>query len=180
MSEITIPLDKGLHAKIDAEDWDRLKDFKWYESNGVVRCDYFDDGRKVCLSMHRFIMEAEPNAKVYHLDCDGLNNQKSNLVKVPCRRGNNSRVEGRPIPDRKPISRRSSTEFSHATRRVSIVDIPEEEELLDKLQRLPFGKGLRVPKALAVRLMKLAKRRRLELRTGKSRRATVCWIDKTD
>lgn len=73
-----IELTKGYVAIVDDEDYERVNQYKWtlnkqkHTSYAKTRID-----NKV-IYMHRLIMN-EPNMKVDHIDCNGLNNQKDNL-----------------------------------------------------------------------------------------------------
>ena len=60
-------------AIIDREDYERIRDTKWYLSDGYVK----GDGGKIRL--HRVIMDAPADMEVDHQDCNPLNNRKSNL-----------------------------------------------------------------------------------------------------
>ena len=85
-----IPLTKDKFALVDNEDFAELSKHKWYASqeskNGLkwyaVR-RITVDGRRFKIRMHRLIMGLgtgfEDSRVVHHKDCDGLNNQKSNL-----------------------------------------------------------------------------------------------------
>ncbi len=84
----TIPLTQGKVALVDDEDFDRLNCFKWHfftknkrTQKGYARRRVYPGRREDAyfLRMHRFIMEAPKGLQVDHRDCDGLNNQKSNL-----------------------------------------------------------------------------------------------------
>jgi len=77
-----IPLTKGKFAKVDNEDFDKLKDINWYiNENG-----YALNGNKK-IRMHRLIMDAPKNLEVDHINHDRLDNRKSNLRL--CNRQNN-------------------------------------------------------------------------------------------
>lgn len=80
----TIPLDKGLFALCDDEDYERLLKFNWHAIKSgktwyarahdrVAKWTY----RKVM--MHRLVMSAGPGQQVDHWSMDGLDNQKANL-----------------------------------------------------------------------------------------------------
>ncbi len=87
-----IPLSKGKVALVDDEDYERLSQFKWCASqqgrNGLkwyaIRWVCPKGEKQYKVAMHRFILGIAPRIKddprvVDHIDCDGLNNQKSNL-----------------------------------------------------------------------------------------------------
>lgn len=68
-----IPLTKGKFAKVDNEDFERLKDINWcLNSHGYA------ENRKVGY-MHRFIMNAPEHLEVDHKEHDTLDNRKSEL-----------------------------------------------------------------------------------------------------
>lgn len=80
-------------AVIDAEDYDRCKEFKWglqdaktgiYVSSQVRR----EDGRWKKVKLHQFIA----GKGVDHIDRNGLNNRKSNLR--PATKNDNARNKG--------------------------------------------------------------------------------------
>lgn len=85
-----IRLSMGLHALVDDEDFERVNAFKWsasLESRDTkiyaVRTEK-QNGRKVKIRMHRFIMGLGPGGGgnglvVDHLDHDALDNRKCNL-----------------------------------------------------------------------------------------------------
>jgi predicted O-linked N-acetylglucosamine transferase (SPINDLY family) len=73
-----IKLTQGKFALIDNEDFHYLNQFKWH-------CSYFGYAcRKICYSkkmiwMHREIMKVKSDEYIDHIDCNKLNNCKSNL-----------------------------------------------------------------------------------------------------
>jgi len=81
----TIPLNKGLFATVDDEDFDDLNQFKWHavtihRSTYARRC-IFKDGVRSKEFMHVRIMGISSRL-VDHRDRDGLNNTRSNLRQV--------------------------------------------------------------------------------------------------
>lgn len=80
-----IPLTRGMHALVDAEDFDKVNQFEWFASpNGrtfyAMRHPYDSKtGKQSTEIMHRLILGARPGQAIDHLDGDGLNNQKKNL-----------------------------------------------------------------------------------------------------
>jgi hypothetical protein len=81
MKEIKLTHDKV--ALVDDEDYDNLMQYKW-RCVKQKTCYYVTahpkvDGKFITLIMHRFIMNAAKGTMIDHSDCNGLNNQKSNL-----------------------------------------------------------------------------------------------------
>lgn len=78
-----IQLTRGGVALVDDDDYDNLMQYKWRYVKQKT-CHYAStnpkiNGKFVTLIMHRLIMNAPPGVMVDHIDCNGLNNQKSNL-----------------------------------------------------------------------------------------------------
>jgi hypothetical protein len=88
MRQILIPLSKGFHALIDAEDAAKVLQYKWYasiESSGrkvyAIRRET-RNGRRVKIRMHRFVLglDVGPLGPVVdHINGDSLDNRKCNL-----------------------------------------------------------------------------------------------------
>jgi len=80
----TILLTQGKCTIVDTEDYDWLAQHKWYshrQRNGdwyAVR-NKCENGKKICISMHREILQPPPDMETDHRDGNGLNNQRSNL-----------------------------------------------------------------------------------------------------
>jgi len=77
-----IPLTQGKFALVDNEDYERVNQYKWHLRHNR-RTQYgirtiWVKGKFKKIFMHNFIMNFS-SSKVDHRDCDGLNNQKSNL-----------------------------------------------------------------------------------------------------
>lgn len=67
-----IPLTQGKFAKVDNDDFERLKDINWsYDSRYVFNTEFG--------FIHRYIMDAPNNKMVDHANHDTLDNRKSNL-----------------------------------------------------------------------------------------------------
>ncbi|MBA7691068.1 hypothetical protein ES703_99606 [subsurface metagenome] len=74
-----IPLTQGKFAIVDAEDYDRLNQYKWYASkckNTFYACRV-EGGTTI--RMHREIMRAPKGLICDHIDHNGLHNRKGNL-----------------------------------------------------------------------------------------------------
>lgn len=81
-----IPLSRGLTAKVDPEDYERLSEWKWHASdvnkNGRP---YAARGRRKCegkpglVYLHRVVLEAPEGAVVDHIARDELDCRKANL-----------------------------------------------------------------------------------------------------
>lgn len=69
-------------AKVSDEDYQRMKQHRWYLSDGyVVRTMYRPDGSKTSISMHRDLMSVEHGdvMEVDHVNRDRLDNRRENL-----------------------------------------------------------------------------------------------------
>jgi hypothetical protein len=85
----TIPLTQGQVAIVDAADYEWLMQWKWQalwdphtQSFRAVRTEYFRvDGKRAqkAITMHRLILNAQPDIKVDHIDHNTLNNRRYNL-----------------------------------------------------------------------------------------------------
>lgn len=80
---IEMPLSKGRVALIDDADAELVRRYNWrtYARPRSGGCNYYaytHPAGKI-LYMHRLIMAAGAGIEVDHIDCDGLNNQRSNL-----------------------------------------------------------------------------------------------------
>ena len=76
-----IPLTKGQYAIVDAEDYERVNQYKWCASGGNRKRTMYAmriQNHK-CILMHRFLMGASEGMVVDHINGNGLNNRKSNL-----------------------------------------------------------------------------------------------------
>lgn len=81
---VRIPLSKGQFAEVDEADAATLLQWKWQAhvtSTGVMyaRRDVVVDGKRLCIIMHREILNAPAGMVVDHIDGDGLNNRRENL-----------------------------------------------------------------------------------------------------
>lgn len=74
-----IPLTQGKFAIVDAEDYDRLAQYKWFavKSRKTFYAQRFGGGTIVC--MHREIMRAPKGMVCDHKNHNGLDNRNSNL-----------------------------------------------------------------------------------------------------
>lgn len=76
-----IPLTQGMYALVDDEDYALLSMFHWCVSVARNGRNYAVRGSgKTRVFMHRFVMQTPDDQIVDHLDHNGLNNQKTNLV----------------------------------------------------------------------------------------------------
>lgn len=79
-----IPLNHGMFALVDDEDFEELNKHKWFAQKGVNT--YYATRRLTpksstnkCTQMHRAIMGMIKGIAYDHIDGNGLNNQRSNL-----------------------------------------------------------------------------------------------------
>lgn len=70
---------KGMVALVDDEDYQRLSEFRWnLHSAGYAVSGIKISGKKICLYMHRMVMD-NPKNVVDHINFDKLDNRKINL-----------------------------------------------------------------------------------------------------
>jgi hypothetical protein len=75
-----IELFSGDVAVVDDEDWDRLRDLKWFVIRDLATNYAYTRINRKAVKLHRLIMGVtDPKIQVDHLDGDGLNNRKENL-----------------------------------------------------------------------------------------------------
>ena len=80
-----VPLQDGMVTFIDAEDLERVSQYKWYlcgRNFAKRRTHYVHSSRRIegkQVSLHRFILNAKAGQIIDHADGDTLNNRKSNL-----------------------------------------------------------------------------------------------------
>lgn len=74
-----IPLTRGYFAIVDADDYENLRQYKWYVKINNNRCyAYRTEGKKE-IAMHRQILNAPPDMHCDHINHNGLDNRKANL-----------------------------------------------------------------------------------------------------
>jgi hypothetical protein len=81
-----VELSNGQWTKIDVEDWDRIKKFKWYAvyskkmKSFYARTTIYPETGKRSLFMHREVMwVSDPKIQIDHIYHDTLDNRKSKL-----------------------------------------------------------------------------------------------------
>jgi HNH endonuclease len=102
MTNRTIPLSRGLVGIVDADDFDRVSQFKWHAIKRprdgrfhVMRSSKSDGVRKT-IYLHRWLMDAPIGMEVDHKNGDGLDNRRENLR--ICTRAQNARNFRRDSP----------------------------------------------------------------------------------
>ncbi len=70
---VCIPLNKGFHTIIDADDFDKIQGRKWTLKKGYAT-NYFVGGQ-----LHRVILQAPEGLMVDHINGNPLDNRKGNL-----------------------------------------------------------------------------------------------------
>lgn len=80
---VQVKLTQGAVALIDADDWERLQGYTWFNwrrpNTNYVRTSIRNGDTQKTLLMHRLILDAPDNLEVDHVDGNGLNNRKSNI-----------------------------------------------------------------------------------------------------
>jgi hypothetical protein len=74
-----IPLTQGRFAIVDAEDYDRLSQYKWHAAKSRETYYAHRGSNGKTISMHREIMRAPKGSICDHKNHNGLDNRKSNL-----------------------------------------------------------------------------------------------------
>lgn len=77
----------GMFAIIDPEDWDIIKDYKWYLFKSSSRWRTFNyalgyrtvDKEHEQIFMHRLLTSCPPGLVVDHINSNGLDNRQSNI-----------------------------------------------------------------------------------------------------
>ena len=79
-----IDVGKGMVALVDDSDYEWLSQYNWHtvqSHNAVVYARKYQTPRpkRKQITMHRFIMQAQPHEDIDHKDGNGLNNTRANL-----------------------------------------------------------------------------------------------------
>lgn len=80
----TLPLSRGLVARVDQADFAAVAKFKWSANVGpyttyALRATPRGKGPRTTIQLHRFILAAKPGQIVDHENGDGLDNRRRNL-----------------------------------------------------------------------------------------------------
>lgn len=116
-----IPLNNGMAALVDDDDYERLSVRKWraYQDNGIwyAMMRKKIGGRRIEIPMHHVILGKPPEGYVTdHKDRDGLNNQRENLRHVTHRQnGQNRRKRVSRFPGVRPVNHGSDKWISGIT-----------------------------------------------------------------
>lgn len=83
---IESPTHGNLEVLIDTEDWNKVKNYRWYVTydsgcdSYYVKTSYAKNGKRIYKPLHRLLFDLEdPNIKVDHIDHNLLNNKRNNL-----------------------------------------------------------------------------------------------------
>ena len=79
-----IPLTQGMHATVDADDYEWLSQWKWFALKArafhyASRSIRLDSGKLLAMPMHRVIMDAPKGLFVDHVNHNQLDNRRVNL-----------------------------------------------------------------------------------------------------
>ncbi len=75
----TIPLTQGYFAIVDADDYERLSQYKWHVKVSSYGCYAYRTENRKRIAMHREILNAPPGMHCDHINHNGLDNRKANL-----------------------------------------------------------------------------------------------------
>lgn len=64
---------------IDADDYDKVKDYKWYCRNDYIQSKSFKLPKDRSMFLHRFLFDYEGELFVDHIDGNPFNNRRNNL-----------------------------------------------------------------------------------------------------
>lgn len=91
----------GVVILVDDDDFERLNKYVWFTYKGktnktayAARGDY-SSGKRKQISMHRFILNAQPGDRVDHKNRDGLDNRKHNLRLCSVKQNNRNKSKPR-------------------------------------------------------------------------------------
>lgn len=77
---VCIPLTRGMHALIDAEDFFRIASLRWnFHKKGYAVSKITKDSVPIFLKLHRIIANVTPQNVTDHINGDKLDNRKCNL-----------------------------------------------------------------------------------------------------
>lgn len=75
-----IELNSGDKALVDDDDYEKVSQYKWrLSANGYAFRLYEEESKRKYMWMHKFVMDADSDVVVDHIDHNRLNNQKENL-----------------------------------------------------------------------------------------------------
>ena len=89
-----LPLTQDKFAIVDAEDYERLREYKWHAIKNGQRYYAKSNRLHVPIAMHRLILNAPSHLVVDHINHNGLDNRRSNLRLCTVSQNNRNR---RPI-----------------------------------------------------------------------------------
>ncbi len=91
---------KNLFTVVDDEDFEKVANHEWHWTHGYARTAI--NGKKIYL--HRFVMDAQPEQIIDHINHNTLDNQKSNLRFCTSSQNNHNRKHGElPLPQGKRL-----------------------------------------------------------------------------
>jgi hypothetical protein len=76
-----IRLSNGMYAKVDDDDYEALKQIRWYSRRHRTTGKWYatSHGKGRSIQMHRLILDAPKEMQVDHINGNGLDNRRSNL-----------------------------------------------------------------------------------------------------
>lgn len=81
---VVIPLTKGYSTVIDKADYPLVSQYRWQatlrrKGRVYARRGTWVNGRRVAIYLHRLLLQPKSGEVIDHIDCDGLNNRRSNI-----------------------------------------------------------------------------------------------------
>ena len=63
----------------DKEDYEKIKNFTWHESNGYLISHVYKNGKRTTIRLHRLILNIQDNLFIDHINHNPFDNRKINL-----------------------------------------------------------------------------------------------------
>ena len=151
-----IPLTQGLHAIVDASDYEWLMQWKWLaQKNSCSKKFYaqrtdWRNGKRVCIAMHRLVLGLAEDDPLFadHINRVSLDNRRKNLRPATCSENQFNKVMSTTTSGRKGVnwSKRSNKWIARICANRMMIDLGSSESfeeaclLREEGERLYHGK----------------------------------------